>query len=99
MGKASGPDEIPVVVLNCVPEFSFILSCMFNMCLQESVFPDCWKVSSVVLVYKSSGDKSDPKNYYPISLLPVVSKLFERLINNSTTSRGNQSFFGLSIRY
>lgn len=83
MGKASGPDEIPVVVLkNCAPELSFILSRLFNMCLQESVFPDCWKVSSVVPVFKNSGEKSDPKNYRPISLLPVVSKLFERLINN-----------------
>ena len=51
------------------------------MCLQESVFPDCWKVSSVVIVFNNSGDKSDSKNYCPIGFLPVVSKLFERLID------------------
>ena len=43
--KASGPDCIPVVVLkNCEPELSYILAELFNMCLKESCFPDCWKV-------------------------------------------------------
>ena len=52
--KASGPDCIPEVVLkNCEPEFSCILAELFNKCLKESCFPDCWKVSSVVLVFKN----------------------------------------------
>ena len=49
LSKASGPDCIPVVVLkNCEPELSFILAELFNKCLKESCFSDCWKVSSVV---------------------------------------------------
>ena len=52
--KASGPDCIPVVVLkNCETELSYILAELFNMCLRESGFPDCWKVSSVVSVFKN----------------------------------------------
>ena len=52
--KASGPDCIPVVVLkNCETELSYILAELFNMCLRESCFPDCWKVSSVVSVFKN----------------------------------------------
>ena len=52
--KASGPDCIPVVVLkNCEAELSYILAELFNMCLRESCFPDCWKVSSVVSVFKN----------------------------------------------
>ena len=48
--KVSGLDCIPVVVLkNCGPELSYILAGLFNMCLKESCFPDCWKVSSMVL--------------------------------------------------
>ena len=48
--KASGPDCIPVVVLkNCEPEFSYILAELFNICLRESCFSDCWKVSLVSL--------------------------------------------------
>ena len=54
--KASGPDHIPVVVLkNCKPELSYILAELFNMCLKESCFPDCWKVSLVVPVFKNVG--------------------------------------------
>ena len=52
--KASGPDCIQVVVLkNCETELSYIRAELFNMCLKESCFPDCWKVSSVVSVFKN----------------------------------------------
>ena len=54
--KASGPDCIPVLVLtNCELELSYILAKLFNKCLKESCFPDCWKVSSVVPVFKNVG--------------------------------------------
>ena len=83
MSKASGPDCVPVVVLkNCEPELSYILAELFNKCLKESCFPDCWKVSSVVPVFKNVGERSTAKNYCPVSLLSVVSKVFEKLVNN-----------------
>ena len=81
--KASGPDCIPVVVLkNCEPELSYVLAKLFNNCLKDSCFPDCWKVSSVVPVFKNVGERSTAKNYRPVSLLSVVRKVFEKLINN-----------------
>ena len=58
LSKASGPDCIPVVVLkNCEPELSYISAELFNklFCLKETCFPDCWKVSSVVAVFKNDG--------------------------------------------
>ena len=83
--KASGPDCIPVVVLkNCEPELSYILAKLFNKCLKESCFPDCWKVSSVVPVFKDLGERSTAENYHPVSLRSVVSKVFEKLENNRT---------------
>ena len=83
LSKASGSDCIPVVVLkNCEPELSDILAELFNKCLKESCFPDCWKVSSVVPVFKNVGERSTAKNYRPVSLLSVVSKVFEKLVNN-----------------
>ena len=64
LSKASGPDCIPVVVLkNCEPELSYILAKLFNKCLEQSCFPNCWKVSSVVPVFKNVGERSTAKNY------------------------------------
>ena len=81
--KASGPDCIPVVILkNCEPELSYIPAKLFNICLKESCFPDCWKVLLVVPVFKNVGERSIAKNYHPVSLLSVVSKVFEKLVNN-----------------
>ena len=81
--KASGPDCIPVVVLKyCETELSYILAKLFNKCLKVPCFPDCWKVSSVVPVFKNVGERSTAKNYRPVSLLSVVSKVFEKLVNN-----------------
>ena len=84
LSKASGPDCIPVMLLkNCEPELSYILAKLFNKCLKESCFPDCWKVSSVLPVFKNVGEKPTPKNYHPVSLLLVVNKVFQKLVNNS----------------
>ena len=78
----SGSDCIPVVVLkNCESELSYILAELFNMCLKESCFLDSWKASSVVLVFKNVCERSTAKNYRPVSLLSMVSKVFEKLVN------------------
>ena len=83
LSKAFGPDCIPVVVLkNCELELSYILAELFNMCLKESSFRDCWKVSFVVPAFKNVGERSTAKSYGPVSLLSVVSKVFEKLVNN-----------------
>ena len=81
--KVSGPDCIPVVVLkNCEPELLYILAKLFNSCLKESCFPDCWKVSLVGPVFKNFGERSTAKKYRPVSLLSVVGKVFAKLVNN-----------------
>ena len=62
LSTASGPDCIPIVVLNnCESELSYILVELFNKCLKESCFPDCWKVLSVVPAFENVGKRS--KNY------------------------------------
>ena len=62
--KVPGLDSIPVVVLkNYEPELSYIPAELFNICLKESCFPDCWKVSFVALVFKNVGESSIAKNY------------------------------------
>ena len=83
LSKTSGLNCIAVMVLkNCESELSYILAELFNMCLKESCFPDCWKISLVVPVFKNIGERSTAKNYRPVSLLPAVSKVFKKLVNN-----------------
>ena len=81
--KVSGPYCIPVVVLkNREPELSYILAELFNVCVKEFCFPDCWKVSSVVPVFKNVGERSKAKNHHTVGLLSVVSKVIVTLVNN-----------------
>ena len=83
LSRASSSDCIPVVVLKkCEPERSYILAELFNKCLKESCFPDYFKVALVVPVFKNVGEWSTAKNYHPVSLLSVVSKVFKKLVNN-----------------
>lgn len=55
------------------------LTCSINDCLAQGLFPDTLKIAKVKPIYKS-GNKTDPGNYRPISVLPVISKVFERII-------------------
>ena len=83
LSKATGPGFIPVMVLkNCQLELSYILSELFNKCLKESCFSDYWNVSLVVPLFKNVGERSTAKNYRPVNLLSVASKVFEKLVNN-----------------
>ena len=71
----------------------------FNMCLKESCFLDCWKVLSVVPVFKNVGERSNEKNYHPISLLSVVSKVFEKLLNTRIVDHLEKSGLSSDFQY
>ena len=80
---SSGPDCIPVMILkNSEPELSYILAELFNKCVKESCFPDCWEVSSVVPAFKNVEERSKAKNYCPAGHPSVVSKVFEKRVHN-----------------
>ena len=96
----SGSDCIMVVVLKkCEPELSYVLADLFNMCLKESCFPDSWKVSLVVPVFKNVWERSTAKNYRPVSLLSVVSKVFEKLVNNKIVDHLEKCGFFSDFQY
>ena len=61
------------------------LSLIFQSILNDRVFPDDWKKSNAVSCHKKDS-KNLIKNYRPISLLPIFSKVFERLLFNSLYS-------------
>ena len=70
-----------VVLKNCEIELSYILAELI-ICLKESCFPDHWMVSSVVPLLENMGERSTAKNYCPVSLLSVVSKIFQKFVIN-----------------
>ena len=81
--KVSGPDCIPVVILkNYELELSYILVELFNVRLKKSCFADCWKVSLMDPAFKNVGKRSIAIKYHPVSLVSVISKVFEKLVNN-----------------
>ena len=84
LSRASGPGCIPVMVLKIrEPQLSYKLACFFNMCLQESYFPDSWKVSVFKnlwsLYLRMVGKGLSRETTVMLSLLSVISRFFENL--------------------
>ena len=76
-----------MVVRNYEPKLSYVLAELLNKFRKQSCFPDSWKLSSLVPVYKNVGERSIAKNYDPVSVLFVVSKILEKLVNNRIVDR------------
>ena len=78
--KAHGNDGISIRMLKiCGPSVMKPLSLLFNTCQRDGVFPNDWKKANVIPVHKK-GNEQLVSNYYPLSLLLICSKIFEKLI-------------------
>ena len=83
--KAPGYDRIPVFVIkDCLSYILPALTVLINSSFSNSVFPKAWKKSEVVPHLKD-GDHEIPSNNRPISLLPVLSKVTEKIALNQFT--------------
>jgi len=79
--KACGMDGISATVLRTVaPGISGSLAVIFNACLKEGCNPEEWKSANITLVHKGGNDDVT-SNYRPVSVLPVVVRVPERLIH------------------
>ncbi|CAG4983697.1 unnamed protein product [Colias eurytheme] len=84
--SAPGLDGISSRLIKEAKEFLIgPLEYLCNLSLEQGQFPDIFKKAIVSPIYKSE-DKKDVTNYRPVSLLPTLSKVLERLVNYRLTS-------------
>lgn len=79
--KAPGFDLINAHVLKNLPKKAIsFLQILFNAAIKLRHFPSIWKVAEIIMIPKPGKPQNDVKSYRPISLLPLISKLFEIII-------------------
>lgn len=77
---SSGFDEVPIKIIKYAKESLLKpLKHIINSSFISGIFPKQLKISKVIPVYKK-GEESDIQNYRPISILPSISKIFEKAI-------------------
>ena len=78
--KATGLNNISAkIIRECADLISVSLCDLFNKSLLSGIFPDDWKCARVTPLFKQ-GEASDLNNYRPISVIPVIAKVFERIV-------------------
>ena len=83
ISKATGFDKISARFLKLfVPYLTDSITKICNLSITENRFPSTWKTSRVIASLKK-GSTDDVNNYRPISILPVVSKVLEKLVSST----------------
>ncbi len=78
--KATGLDKISARLLRKCPDLIANSLCViYNCSINTGIFPDEWKSSKVIPLFKQ-GKRNQLDNYRPISIIPVVAKIFERIV-------------------
>lgn len=81
--NSTGYDGISTKILKTVScNISPVLSHIMNLCIFNGVFPEKLKLTVIKPIFKKD-DKYDMNCYRPIALIPILSKVFEKVIHNS----------------
>ena len=80
--KAAGFDDLSSdIIIDAYDSLKNILLHIFKVSIKQGIFPDSLKIAKVAVIFKS-GAKDNVSNYRPISVLPVFSKVLERIMYN-----------------
>ena len=83
---STGPDGFSTKLLKVIePEISTSLTLLINQAINSGTFPNKLKVAKVIPIFKK-GDKATFNNHRPISLLPVISKVIEKIMYNQLSA-------------
>ena len=77
INKSLGPNSLPIYIFE-----DFLSTCLLkiaNLSFRTGIFPDLCKIAKVIPIFKKD-DHLLCQNYRPISLLPIYSKMFEKLL-------------------
>ena len=92
--KASGVDEVDTYIIKLVKSDIVPAVCyIVNLSIQTNRFPTKWKIAKVIPLYKGKGCKFDPKNYRPVAILPILSKILERAMFTQVLSHMDSNKF------
>ena len=84
--NASGLDLIDTSVIKLVKsEILPAVTHIINLSITSRIFPTSWKRSKVIPLHKKD-DLLNPKNYRPVAILPILSKILERVVFNQMIS-------------
>ena len=79
-------DGIPMKIYKCIlPSIIEPMTFIINESLTSGIMPVACKKALITPVYKGEGDKLDPGNYRPISILPLLGKCIEYFVNKNLT--------------
>ena len=80
--KAAGFDDLSSnIIIDAYDNLKNILFHVFKVSIKQGIFPDSLKIAKVTPIFKS-GAKDNVSNYRPISILPVFSKVLEKIMYN-----------------
>ena len=99
INKASQKLDIPVKIVKENKDLiSYFVYNNFNNALSSLQYPNCLKYADVTPVFKKD-DKSNKSNYRPISILPNLSKVYERIMQNQIYPYLNKIFQNISVAF
>ena len=87
LNKSSGIDDVlNEYIISTKHIFVPIYRKLFNLILENGIVPSDWVKGNFIPIYKNKGNKNEPNNYRPITLLSCIGKLFTSIINSRLTN-------------